>query len=267
MARFWLAAALLILSAHSAQAKLGIESIQATYGPLGPERKTLDIYPFDELFFRFTVTGAKPDAEGKVDASVVMQVLDGTGKVRGENQIPAKGVLLLGGNSFPFLVTLPLSEQVPPGKYTVKITMRDNLSGESVSFQRQVTVKAVEFKIVDLQFFHDPEGKIPAPAGGTLGETLFFRLRIIGFDRSKDRIFTEIVLKILDADGAEVSPKRMAYDIRQDDAKAVKSWTFLNYRNSFDLTRVGKFTLRFTATDRLTKNSTNFDMPIQVTAP
>src|SRR2546425_5628641 len=89
MARFWLAAALLILSAHSAQAKLGIESIQATYGPLGPERKTLDIYPFDELFFRFTVTGAKPDAEGKVDASVVMQVLDGTGKVRGENQIPA----------------------------------------------------------------------------------------------------------------------------------------------------------------------------------
>jgi hypothetical protein len=267
MARFWLAAAVLILLASSAQAKLGIESIQATYGPLGPERKTLDIYPFDELFFRFTVTGAKPDAEGKVDASVVLQVLDGTGKVLGENQSPVKRDLVLGGNAFPLSVTLPLSGQERPGKYTVKITVRDNLSGETASFQRQVTVKALAFKIVDLQFFHDPEGKIPAPARGTLGETLFFRLRIIGFDRSKDRIFTEIVLKILDADGAEVFPKTIAYDIRQDDAKAVKGWAFLKYGNNFDLTHVGKFTLRFTATDRLAKKSTKFEVPIQVTAP
>jgi hypothetical protein len=267
MVRILLAAAVLIVSAASAQAKLGIDNIQATYGRLGPERKSLDLYRYDELFFRFTVTGAKPDAEGKVDGSVLLQVLDGAGKVVGENQTPAKGVLVLGGNSYPLSVSLPIGQQVPPGKYTVKITVRDNLSKESAAFQRKVTVKPLDLKIVRIQFYHDPEGKFAAPAGGTLGETLCFDLRVIGFDRSKDRILTEIAWQILDSDGQEVSPKGAAFDIRQDDAKAVKKWEFLRYSNSFILNRVGKFTLRITATDRLGKKSTTFEVPIQVTAP
>jgi hypothetical protein len=268
MIRACLAAAVLVLSAASTQAKLGIDNIQVTYGPLGPERKTLDIYPYDEPFFRFTVTGAKPDAEGKVDGSVVLQVLDGAGKVVGENQTPAKGVLVLGGNSYPFSVSLPIGQQVPPGKYTVKITVRDNLSKESAAFQRKITVKPLDLKIVRIQFYHDLEGKSAAPAGGTLGETLCFDLRVIGFDRSKERIFTEIAWRIFDSDGQEVSPKGATFDIRQDDAKAVKKWEFLRYgSNSFILTRVGKFTLRITASDRLGKKSTTFEVPIQVTAP
>jgi hypothetical protein len=261
-----MAVAVLMLSAASAQAKLGIENIQAAYSPLGPERKSLDLYPYDELLFRFTVTGAKADAEGKVEGSVQLQLLDANGRMLGEKQDSAKGILALGGSSYPFLVRLPI--QTPPGKYTVKITVRDDKSKESASFQRQVTVKALDFKIVGIQFSHDPEGKIEAPAGGTLGETLYFAYRVVGYDRSKDRIFTEMIWQIFDSDGQEVSPKRPADDIRQDDAKTVRKWDFLiSNRNSLVLTRLGKFTLRITATDRLGKKTTKFEVPIQVNAP
>ncbi len=267
MVRFWLAAALLILSAPSAQAKLGIENIQACYGPFGPERKSLDLFPFDELTFRFIVTGAKADAEGKVDATVSTQVLDAAGRVLVENQYPVKGPLVLGGDSYSQSARLPMVEQSIPGKYAVKITVRDNVSEESAAFQRMITVKALAFKIVGFQFFRDSEGKIPAPAGGMLGEYLFFRLRVTGFDRSKGRINIQIAVQIFDADGKEVRTNPVRGDFRQDDATAVKKIGFWHFGDSFNLTRVGKFTLRFTATDLLTKKSTQFEVPIQVTAP
>jgi hypothetical protein len=266
MVRILLAAAVLIVSTASAQAKLGIDNIQATYGRLGPERKSLDLYRYDELFFRFTVTGAKPDAEGKVDGSVLLQVLDGAGKVLGENRIPAKGILALGGNSFPFAVSLP-SEQLPLGKYTVKITVRDNLSEESATFQRKVTVKALDFKIVNLQFSRDADGKIAAPGAGAVGETLYFSYRVIGFDNSLGKIHIDMTMQVLDAEGKDVLPHAFTNDYRQDDAAVAKKYGYLSFPNNLFLNRVGKFTLRITAADRLGKKSTTFEVPIQVTAP
>src|SRR5205823_14418607 len=91
----------LILSwSSSAQAKLQIENIQASYGPYGPERKSLDLYPFDVLFMRFTVTGLKTAAAGNVDAVIKMRWADAKGNVLDETTYPLSGILHLGGNSF-----------------------------------------------------------------------------------------------------------------------------------------------------------------------
>src|SRR6058998_1215495 len=106
--------ACLILTWNSpAQAKLQIENLQACYGPYGPERKSLDLYPFDILFMRFTVTGVKTDPDGKVDAAITMKWTDAHGNALDQTAFPATDILHLGGNSFVAFVNLRMPEQIP----------------------------------------------------------------------------------------------------------------------------------------------------------
>src|SRR5260370_737124 len=154
----------LILSwSSSAQAKLQIENIQASYGPFGPERKSLDLYPFDILFLRFTVTGLKTDAAGKVDTAVTLKWADAKGNPLNETSFPSSGILHLGGNSFLAFVHLRMPEQVPAGKNTVTVAGTDNLSDESASFERQMPGHKSKLQFLALNSFHTPTPTPPSP--------------------------------------------------------------------------------------------------------
>ena len=48
MTRIGLAVVGVLLTAAAAQAKLEIQNVHASYGLLGPERKSLDTYPGDD---------------------------------------------------------------------------------------------------------------------------------------------------------------------------------------------------------------------------
>jgi hypothetical protein len=252
-----------------AQAKIQIENVQACYGPFGPERKSLDFYPFDILFLRFTVTGLKKDASGSVDTVVKMKWTDAKGQLLGEKTFPASGILHLGGNSFLLFVNLPMPEpeKIPLGKSTVTVTVTDNLSKESASFERQLTGHNSKLRIVALEFFHDAEGKFPSSTNLPPGEPLHFRLRVIGFDRSKEKIHTVMAVQTLDAEGKENLPKPLLSTIHEDEAKAVQRTGFVFFTGRVGPNRVGKFTLRITVTDRMTDQSTKIEVPINVTAP
>src|SRR5947209_8019695 len=104
-----------------AQAKVQIENIQPCYGPYGPERKTLDLYPFDILFMRFTIIGLKTDAAGGVDALIKMKWTDAKGKSLNETSFPSTGSLHLGGNSFLAFVHLRMLHQVRPAQPTIHV--------------------------------------------------------------------------------------------------------------------------------------------------
>jgi len=250
-----------------AHAKLQIENVQACYGPFGPERKAFELYPFDNLFVRFTVTGLKTDAAGKADTSATLKLADSKGNVIGERPLAPSGVLNLGGNSFLVFVNLRMDEQVPLGKNTLMVSVTDNLSKESASFERSVTGKKGKLQIVALEFFHDPDGKFPGSTNGALGEQLYFRLRVIGFDRSKEKIHTELAVQTLDPDGKENLPKPLVFNYQEKDARAVKNTSFAFFTSNIGLNRVGKFTLRITVTDRITNQSTKLEVPVTVTAP
>jgi len=250
-----------------AQAKLQIENVQACYGPFGPERKAFELYPFDNLFIRFTVTGLKTDAAGKADTTVKVKLVDAKGRVIGEYTFSSTGLLTLGGQSFLVFVNLPMRDQVPIGKNTLMIMVSDKLSEESASFERPITGKKGKLQIVALEFFHDADGKLPASTNGALGEPLHFRLRVIGFDRSKEKIHTELAVQTLDAEGKENLPKPQVLNFQEKDARAVQNTGFVFFTSSIGLNRVGKFTLRITVTDRSTNQSTKLEVPVTVTAP
>jgi len=257
----------LLVTPTLAESKLKIENVQAAFGPFGPERKVLDIYPFDSFSFRFTIVGLKTGAGGKVDTAIKLQLTDVSGKTFLENSFPSRGMLYLGGDSFLAFANISMQEQVPEGKITLKITATDNVSKESASVERELTGKKDGFHIVGLEFFHDPDGRVPASTRLTQGQVLYFRLRVIGFDRSMGKIDTDLSLQTLDADGKENMPKPFVTAFRQDDAKVVEKTTFIFFNGSMGMNRAGSFTMRIAATDSVGKQTVKEDIPLIVSAP
>ncbi len=267
MHRFLPAILLFVLSAGPAFAKLEVEKIEACHGRLGPVRKSLDFYPYDEVVFRFIVTGAKADDEGKLDVEVSWKVLDDKGKEVLTRKIPGKGQLAFGSDSFPAAVSVLLAEPVIAGEYTVKVTIKDNLAGEETGFEKKLNLKATEFAIVSPTFFHDAGATVPAPAGGVLGEQLHFRLYTIGFDRSQGKIDNELTVQVLDKDRKELIPKPLRLIAEKDDAKVVKELPALDFGGFLVLSKPGDFTLRISVTDRNSKKTATFETALKVTAP
>src|SRR5260370_28390145 len=209
MNRVGMATLALLLAATAAPAKVEIQNIKAAYGPLGPERKTLEVQPFDDLLLRFTVSGLKCDDEGKMDVTEVLKLTDADGKVILENKLPIKDVLPLGGNRMNLDAHLNLGDKIPEGAYTFSITVKDNLADESVSFERKVTATAPSFSIVSPEFFYDAENKVFAPAGGVVGQKLYFRMKGGGIDKSPGKVDAQMTSQVLAAKGKETKPKTM----------------------------------------------------------
>ena len=261
-----LAAVIVVLTAVSARAELSIRSIQAAHGPLGPERKSLDYFPHDEVFFRYAITGIKADAQGDVDVTVASQVVDAGGKVFPGSKDPIKGKLNLGGGTFSGSSALRLGSTFAPGDYTFTVTVTDNLAGESVQFSRKFRIKPVELAIVTPRFFFG-DTQLPAPAGGFIGQLLRVRLRAIGFDKSSGKIDAELAVQVLDAAGKELLPEPKRAALTSSDPDEVKNATHLNFTEVVGLNRAGSFTLRLTVTDKVAKQATTLELPLVVREP
>src|SRR5436190_1201595 len=111
----------LVLSGTTAQAKLQMVSIQAAYGPVGPERPSLVYYPGDEIVFRYVLTGVQMNAKGEVDVDISLQVTDAAGQILLYNASPAKAVAALGGGCLPGTARATLNDTLPPGAYRLRV--------------------------------------------------------------------------------------------------------------------------------------------------
>jgi hypothetical protein len=260
-------ALLLLLTAAPVRAELTIEDVKATYGPFGPERKSFDSYPFDELFIRFTIRGATVDAEGKVDAAFHFQLSDADGKVLVQDKRPFTGILALGGKTLPGTSSLRLSKEVKPGEYTWKVTVTDNLASQSATTERKLTIKPPEFAVVATQFSYDAEGRVPAPAGGVVGQHLFFRFRAIGIDFAQGKVDAEMTVQVLDADGKETMPQELRHAIKSNNAEQLAKTDYLTFNGHVVLNREGMFTVRIHVRDHVGNHRTQIEIPIRATAP
>ncbi len=268
MRRALLATAVLVLAASPAFAKLEVEKIEACYGQLGPARKSLDIYPYDEIGFRFTVTGARADDEGRADVEVGYKVLDDKGKeVQSKAGASLKGPLTFGTDSFPAFVALRLAEPIVAGEYALRVTVKDKVSSDETGFERKLHLKATEFAIVSQQFFHDAASTVPAPAGGVVGQQLHFRLLVVGFDRSAGKLDEELVVRVFDKDKKELTPKPLRMAAQKDDEKLAKELPAIDFSGWVVLTKAGEFTLQISVTDNNSKRTATWEAPLKVTAP
>jgi hypothetical protein len=263
--RIALAALILIVATPAARAKVEVKDVQAAHGQLGPERDGLDYFPGDEVFFRFTVTGAKTDDQGRMSGEIRMTLTDAVGKAVLNHTVAVKQVLAFGGDRVPAKAVLELGHQFLPGTYEFAVEFTDALAGESDGFKKQFTVKPLEFALVKVRFAHDEAGKAPARVGGVVGQTLHLKLAAVGFDRTKGEVDLEMEVRVLDKDKKPVAPQGVRAAVRNADPATVKAATHVTFTGELTLTRPGDFVLRVAVTDKLTKKTVTFESPLKVT--
>jgi hypothetical protein len=265
MTRFVLAPLVLILAAVTAQGKLELRDVQAAYGPVWPQRTSLDYYPpQDVIFFRFLITGAKLKDGGELDTDVEVKLIDGKGRVVLSQVTPYRGGTQFGGDPFLGYAFLLVTGTVQPGEYTFSATLTDNVSLETAGFERKVRITPPELAVQAVQLFHDPAGRIHAPAQATVGGRLYVRLNIVGFGSSEGKVDLTHKWEVVDAETKAVMPQPIEAAVR--DAIPPGGGVFFN-GDTGAFTRPGKFLMRSTITDRISSKTIQYELPLTVSAP
>ena len=263
-----LAILLLVLAAAPALAKLEVNNVQPAYGPLGPARADDDVYPLDEYHVRYQVTGVKPDRDGKADLEVGVRLTNADGKaVFDPKPTPRQLALSLGGDTVQTAGFVTFSEKAPPGEYKLTVSVRDRTSGETAGFDRKLTLKPVEFRIVALRFFHDAEAKLPGGTTLPVGETLHYQFRVIGFDTRPKRVGLVMRATVLDPEGKDIgaTPLEVRADVTDPDKAAGSRRA--TFGGLAALHRPGEFKLRIAVEDTVGKKTTTVEVPLKVLAP
>ena len=257
----------LTMLAAPAWADLEIRDVQAAYGPLGPERRSLEVAPGDEIFFRYTVTGIRTDNAGRAEGAVRLQVTDTDGNVLIDDKEAIGGLLALGGRTLPGTARVSFGPDTPAGDYQLRVTISDNLGAGSASFERKLTCTKPAFALVQLRFSRDEAGDIASPAGGTLGQTLHIHCKAVGFERAKAKPRVVFTLQVLDTGGKPLMPEPVRAELAPGDAERIADLALVDFKGLLVLNRVGEFRLRVSATDEVGKQKAELVAPVRVTAP
>lgn len=263
MFRSLLPAVMLVFAAPAA-AKLEIKDIIPAYGRLGPPRPDLQVLPYDQVFFRYLLTGLKTTADGDAEVMTTVTVAGPGGKTTGGEPLTAKIPLVFGGNQLPSFATVFLTPEQKPGKYEMKVKVKDVLSGEEAEFSRELELLPMKFAITSLNFTHDPAGEIPSPAGGPAGHAVFVRFLIVGFEKVKNKIEVDVEARVLDMAGEPIRPKAMTSTLKSDKADEVKQAKTLTVVNSLLLHAPGAYQLEIILTDKLAGKLTGVRVPISI---
>ena len=263
MRRWLLTMAACLACAGPACAELEITQVRACYGPRGPERKSLEAVPGDQVFFSFRMQGLATDADGKVDMAMHMEIRDPAGITQSQ-KIPSRDVLSLGGGTLTAVTNLNLGPQAIPGEYSIKVTIVDNLAKGTASFERTVTCKKLEFAIAQLGFFLDKEGKLPGSSTGIVGQALHMRLLAVGFDRTQPKLKIIMLVQTLDKKGTELMPQPLRVEAATEDANAIATIPGVGFNAFLTPNRPGEFSLRITLIDDVSQRKTELTVPFTI---
>jgi len=267
MTRNLVAFCVVLLFGSSAIAKLEIRNVQAAHGILGPERTSLECYPLDEIVFRFVADDVQLDADGRTDMDLSFRLVNSEGKAVINEKGPIQRPLMLGGNTFTAHTTIGIGANAAAGDYELTVTLHDKISAQSASFTRKLTCKSSQFQILAPRFFRDPEGKIPASLSGIVGESLFFRLKAVGIDRSQSKVHATMTMQVIDDKGSEMLPKPYVVNAELTRAEDVQRAMQLNFNGAVSLNRAGKYKIRVMVQDHIAKQTTTFETALVVAAP
>jgi hypothetical protein len=263
--RTLLAVTLALLVAGSASADVTFRDIKAQYGPHGPARDSLEIFPGDEIVFHYVIDGVQTNENGKVDGTLQLKVVNESGKVILDKPTKINEILAFGGTTFPGTANLNLGLNAVPGKYQFVLTFTDDIQHQSATFERTILCRKMELAIVKPRFSYDQQGESSSSLNVSLGQKIYYHLVAVGFDRSQKKIDMELSMQLLDEKGTELLPKALVVPAKSDDPNAVEKNEAVTFKGSFNCNRVGTFKLRFTLRDNLTTKTATFEAQAKVT--
>jgi hypothetical protein len=260
---------LLMLMAAQAvgQGSLEIVNARPTYGLLGAPIKSQEgRLPGDLAAFAFDLKGLKLDEHGAAHYSLLVEVLDDKGELY-YKEGPTNGTARnqFGGDLLPCHARLEIPADTPPGVYTLRVTAEDRLSKQTVKLTGSRKVLPLDFGIVRLGYFADREGKVPAPAVGVKGQTLYLNFAAVGFarDPKTKQPKVGVSMRILDENGKVTREKAHAGIVEDDIHHELK---ILPLQFGLTLNREGIFTIELHAHDHVSSKKTSVMLPLKVVA-
>ncbi len=264
MIRTFLAIIALLGIVSTTSAGIKFRNITACYGVNGPVRESLEAYPGDEIVFRYVIDGLQAGADGKIDGTLSLKIVDEADKVIFDKPTALNGLLQFGGSTLPGFANLNLGPKMQPGKYKMIATFTDNTQHQSVSFERAIICRKPEFAIIKPRFSYDSHGESSASLNAMIGQQIFYTLIASGFDRSQNKIDLALSLQFLDEKGNELMPNSIVIRESSDDPKVVEKNEFVSFKSVMVCNRVGAFKLRLTLRDNITKKTATFEAPVKV---
>lgn len=242
---------------------LAVKAAEPRYGTLGPPRKDWQFPPYDVLTARLAVAGFATDDDGHVDLEATTEILAADGSGVFQETFRVRGVVI------DEILPLDITQQLPvkPGDYRIKVSLHDRRSGERTVWNRPFTRLPDKPALVAAAFYRDGDAKLPAPAFVRLGEKLFLETRFVGFDRSRDTIDTSLSLQLFDAQGKPMLEKPNTASLKTEDKQVVRANEVVTFMMEVPCPRIGKATLRATATDHGGGQSATLELPLEIHEP
>jgi hypothetical protein len=260
-----MALALALQAAPGQAGDLRLTNIRPTNGLLGSARADSKVLPGDMFFITFDIDNLRVNDEGVMLYNMFMEVKDSKGEVkfRGEpedKETPA----LLGGNSLAAFAHLVLEEDMPPGEYTLTVTVADRLSKSKsrVSLQHKFDVLPRSFGLVRPTMSYDKDGNELAPHIGVAGQSFWISFRAIGFERGRETKEPNIQFEMLIVD--EKGRPTITKPILSSLTELPRDLSFAPMQFWLPLNRAGKFTVKLKATDQVAKKTAELIFPITV---
>lgn len=244
--------------------QLTIANAQTTYGFLGSARPDNKFLPGDSFVVTFDIDGVKVDDSGKVLYSMGMEVTNAQGKVQYKQEPrDLEAFVTLGGSRLPASAHVDIGLDLPPGQYTLKVTVIDRAAKASQTLTRTFEVAAKGFGIVRPQFTNPGTAPIPVPPLGVAGQEYVLNFAAIGFSRDamKKQPNLSVEMRVLDDKGKPTVSKPFTGEVSQDvpaDYPAVPMQFLLK------LNRAGRFNVELRAKDSVANKTATLTLPITV---
>jgi hypothetical protein len=268
-----LAVAAAVTLAPAQPGSLQLTNVRFTQGELGPARKDARVLPGDVVFIGYDIDGLTIDPDGKTRYTMGMEVTDATGKlIFRQDPRELADVVPLRGGKMPARAFITVGLDQPAGAYNCKITVTD-LKGPGdkpeakpkSSLAVKFEVGKPEFGIVQVYTSHDAGGALVAPTTGVVGQSIYVIHGVASFARDPKTKQPDVLVEyqILDEKGQPTLAKPIAHvqDAKSERPVDEKDGAFKLDFPLF-LNRPGKFTVRITATDRVSNKKATAELPI-----
>jgi len=242
---------------------LKIVNVRPTFGILGSPRPEGALLPGDIYFLSFDIDNLQ-SKDGKYIYGIGMEFLSAAGKTEFKREATkVEAVNTLGGNRLPAFAAAEVGTQTAAGKYTLKATVTDFLSGKSETLTKEFNVLPASFGLVRLHLTYLQA--IPAPPQALVpGQSVLVNCSIVNFQRDPKTKQPSIAIEINiidDATGKPTMPKPFEDEVTKDVTEAMVA---IPLALPLDLNRAGKFTVVLKATDTLAKKEYKVSLPLNV---
>jgi hypothetical protein len=237
--------------------RLKLTNARFTYGPLGMEHTITKIVPGDAFYLAFDIENAKA-RNNTINYDMLLEFVDSKDKVIfSQNNENNKVLNLLAGSRQPSYASVVIGTDTKPGKYTLRVTVRDRIAKKRARLTREFEVIKKTFAIVQLQ----------AQAMRFVREPFQLVFRVEGFERNTKKLPEIVVtMTIVDEAGKATMAKPITMKLPPEDLsdevepQNVTSWPV---QLAFPLNRAGKFTIKLEATDKVAKKT--IKLPYKIT--